>query len=167
VVAGSIPYSVTSPLITRLVDESEFVSRAVLMVQAEVGVRLAAAPGTRDYSKLSVVVQFHAAVRSLFAIRRTCFTPRPKVDSRVIEIDFAGTPTRVVESSVFEAVVGAAFGKRRKMLRAALSELLAGHGLRSEDLTEATGIDLSRRSETLTVEEFEQLALVLENRKTR
>jgi 16S rRNA (adenine1518-N6/adenine1519-N6)-dimethyltransferase len=166
VVAGNIPYSVTSPLIARLVDMSEHVSRAVLMVQAEVGDRLVAAPGTAEYGRLSVVVQFHAAVRQLFTIRRTCFTPRPKVDSRVIEIDFAAAPVRSVEAAAFEAVVAAAFGKRRKMLRGALAGVAGASGVTMGDLETASGIDLSRRGETLSVEEFEQLTLALEDGKT-
>ncbi len=161
VVAGNIPYSVTSPLIARLVDASEHVSRAVLMVQAEVGDRLTAGPGTAEYGRLSVVVQFHAVVRQLFTIRRTCFTPKPKVDSRVIEIDFGSAPARDADRTVFESVVAAAFGKRRKMLRGALANLLSESGATVQEIEEASGVDLSRRGETLSVEEFERLALAI------
>jgi 16S rRNA (adenine1518-N6/adenine1519-N6)-dimethyltransferase len=162
VVAGNIPYSVTSPLIAKLVDVSEHVSRAVLMVQAEVGDRLVAAAGTKAYGKLSVVVQFHAGVRQLFIIRNTCFIPQPKVDSLVIEIDFAAAPVRSADAATFEKVVAAAFGKRRKMLRGALGDMLRDRGLTVGDLERASGIDLSRRGETLSIEEFERLALMLE-----
>ena len=158
-VAGNIPYNVTSPLIARLVETREHVSKAVLMVQAEVGDRLTAGPGSSDYGRLSVVVQFHAAVRQLFTIRRTCFTPRPKVDSRVIEIDFSAAPERRAEAGEFEELVAAAFGKRRKMLRRALSDLLVARGVTAEGLETASGIDMMRRGETLSVEEFERLAL--------
>ncbi len=158
IVAGNVPYSVTSPLIARLVQARDDVSRAVIMVQAEVGDRLVAEPGSSDYGRLSVVVQFHACVRRLFAIRRTCFTPRPQVDSRVIEIDLSNAPGRSVDGAAFEAVVTAAFGKRRKMLRGALAELLAERGVDPDAVERASGIDLSRRGETLTVEEFAALA---------
>ena len=167
VVAGNIPYSVTSPLIARLVDASEHVSRAVLMVQAEVGDRLTAGPGTTEYGRLSVVVQFHAVVRQLFTIRRTCFVPKPKVDSRVIEIDFASAPARDADRTTFETVVAAAFGKRRKMLRGALAQLLSERDATVEGLQKASGIDLSRRGETLSVEEFERLALAIDTTETQ
>jgi len=166
VVAGNIPYSVTSPLIARLIDAGEHISRAVLMVQAEVGDRLTAGPGTSDYGRLSVVVQFHAVVRQLFTIRRTCFTPKPKVDSRVIEIDFESAPVRDAERTTFETVVAAAFGKRRKMLRGALADLLGERGATVEGLQRASGIDLSRRGETLSVEEFERIALAIGTAET-
>ncbi len=166
VVAGNIPYSVTSPLIARLVDVSEHVSRAVLMVQAEVGDRLAASPGTFAYGKLSVVVQFYAVVRQLFAIRSTCFVPKPKVDSRVIEIDFASAPARAAAGTEFEAVVAAAFSKRRKMLRGALKDFLRSRGMTAEELGNASGIDLTRRGETLSIEEFERLTLAMGKTET-
>lgn len=166
VVAGNIPYSITSPLIARLVDVSAHVSRAVLMVQAEVGDRLVAEPGTPEYGRLSVAVQFHAVVRQLFTIRRTCFTPKPKVDSRVIELDFASAPPRDAGRAIFETVVAAAFGKRRKMLRGALAGLLEELGVTAEGLAETSGIELSRRGETLSVEEFERLALALRDTET-
>jgi len=94
IVAGNLPYSVTSPVIRRLTEHRSLVPRAVLMVQAEVGARIAAGPATPDYSALSAVVQFHAGVRALFAVRRTCFHPRPRVDSKLVEIDFARAPRR-------------------------------------------------------------------------
>ena len=94
VVVGNIPYSVTSPLMQRLIESRGSVARAVLMVQKEVGARLVAPPGDPDYSALSVVVRFHARVRSLFSVRRTCFYPRPKVDSRVVELEFGAAPAR-------------------------------------------------------------------------
>ncbi len=164
VVAGNIPYSITSPLIAKLVDVSEHVSRAVLMVQAEVGDRLVAVAGTKAYGKLSVVVQFHAGVRQLFLIRNTCFTPQPKVDSLVVEIDFTAAPVRSADAATFERVVAAAFGKRRKMLRGALGDMLRDRKLTVDDVGSASGIDLSRRGETLSVEEFERLTLAFEDR---
>jgi len=164
IVVGNIPYGVTSPVIRRLVENRDRVSRAVLMVQREVGARLAAAPGDGDYSALSVIVQFHARVRSLFLVRRTCFYPRPKVDSAVVEIDFEAAPPRHVDPGAFTEVVRAAFGKRRKMLRQSLRALALDSSLSVEALSERAGVDLARRAETLAVEEFEALARALERR---
>lgn len=164
VVVGNIPYSVTSPLIRRLIESRASVARAVLMIQREVGARLSAAPGDPDYSALSVMVKFHARVRALFPVGRTCFYPRPKVESSVVELDFAGAPGRRAEPRMFSDVVRASFGKRRKMLRQSLRGLALGAGLSTEALGDSSGVDLSRRAETLSVEEFEALAVALAGR---
>lgn len=162
VVAGNIPYSITSPLIRRLTEERDRVSRCLLMVQSEVCDRIASEPGEDAYSGLSAVTRYHANVRRLFIVKKTCFHPRPKVDSGVIEIVFDETLERKSDPKTFEAVVGAAFGKRRKMLRQSLQELMSGRGLSASELEAATGIALSRRGETLSVEEFDALATAVD-----
>jgi 16S rRNA (adenine1518-N6/adenine1519-N6)-dimethyltransferase len=161
VVVGNIPYNITSPLIRKLIACRNVVSRVVLMVQSEVCDRIASEPGEDTYSGLSVVTRYHASVRRLFTVRRTCFYPRPKVDSGVVELSFEGSPRRVSDPTVFELLVAAAFGKRRKMLRQSLLELLNEYGLDASQLESASGIDLSRRGETLSVAEFDRLAAVL------
>jgi 16S rRNA (adenine1518-N6/adenine1519-N6)-dimethyltransferase len=163
-VVGNIPYSVTSPLITKLIDSRTVVERAVLMVQREVGARIAAGPEDDDYSALSVVTRYHARVRRLFTVKATCFYPRPKVDSSVIEIDFRSPPSRASDPELFTRVVRAAFGKRRKMLRRSLGPLLKEAGVSASELEEDTGISMTRRGETLSVEEFDALALQLGQR---
>lgn len=161
VVVGNIPYSVTSPLITRLIDSREAVARAVLMVQSEVGARIVACPGGDDYSALSAVTRYHARVNRLFTVRASCFYPRPKVDSGVIEINFEEPPGRASDPGLFAAVVRAAFGKRRKMLRQSLSTLLKEAGLSAPELEQRSGIAMTRRGETLSVEEFDAIATEL------
>ncbi len=161
VVVGNIPYNITSPLVRRLTDERDLVTRCLLMVQSEVGARIASEPGESDYSGLSVVTRYHARVRRLFTVKRTCFHPRPKVDSGVIEIVFDAGLGRRSDPDTFETVVHAAFGKRRKMLRRSLQELMSERSVTASELEEATGIALSRRGETLSVEEFDGLARAL------
>jgi 16S rRNA (adenine1518-N6/adenine1519-N6)-dimethyltransferase len=161
VVVGNIPYNVTSPLIRRLIESRERVSRAVVMVQREVADRLAAGPGDPEYSALSVIVRFHTRVRPLFQVRRTCFYPRPNVDSGVIELDFETPPPHRSDAHLFSEVVRAAFGKRRKMLRQSLRELAEGAGVSIEALEGRSGVDLARRAETLSLEEFEDLTVAL------
>jgi 16S rRNA (adenine1518-N6/adenine1519-N6)-dimethyltransferase len=165
VVAGNLPYNVTSPVVRRLIEHKALVPRAVLMVQAEVGARIAAAPDVPDYSALSAVVQYHAGVRSLFAVRRTCFHPRPLVDSRVVEIDFGAAPARRSDPDAYSDVVHAAFQKRRKMLRQSIAGLMSQAGLSAAELTARMGLDLARRGETLSVEEFDALADALAPRR--
>jgi len=161
VVVGNLPYNATSPVLRRLVEEKHVIERAVLMVQLEVAARMAAPPGDPDYSSLSAVLAFHAAVRPMFVVRRTCFYPRPAVDSRLVELDFNAAPELGVDAGAYAAVVHAAFAKRRKMLRRSLAEVAADAGLSIADLAEASGIDLARRGETLSVAEFAALAGVL------
>ncbi|MCK4408578.1 MAG: ribosomal RNA small subunit methyltransferase A [Candidatus Eisenbacteria sp.] len=161
VVVGNIPYNITSPLVRRLTDERDLVARCLLMVQSEVGARIASEPGESDYSGLSVVTRYHARVRRLFTVKRTCFHPRPKVDSGVIEIAFEDGLGRRSDPGTFETVVHAAFGKRRKMLRQSLQELMSERGLTASEIEETTGIALSRRGETLSVGEFDDLARAL------
>ncbi len=160
-VAGNLPYGVTSPVVRNLIDARHAVSRAVLMVQSEVGARMVAAPGTSDYSALSVVLQYHAGVRQLFRVARTCFHPRPKVDSRVIEIDFRLGGAHRSDPEAFSSVVHAAFGQRRKMLRRSLSGRIERAGTTAAALEESCGIDLARRGESLSLDEFEALTLAL------
>jgi 16S rRNA (adenine1518-N6/adenine1519-N6)-dimethyltransferase len=161
VVVGNIPYNVTSPLIRKLIDDRAVVARTVLMVQSEVCDRITSVPGDEAYSGLSVVTRYHADVRRLFTVARTCFHPRPKVDSGVVEIIFSGAPERASDPGLFEGVVAAAFGKRRKMLRQSLRELMNEHGLDASQLEAASGIEMSRRGETLSVEEFDVLTAAL------
>lgn len=161
IVAGNIPYNITSPLVRRLIEMKSVVSRVVLMIQSEVCDRIAAGPGEREYSSLSVVTRYHARVTRLFTVRKTCFHPRPKVDSGVVEIAFDGAPERRSDPEIFLATVQAAFGKRRKMLRQSLLPVLKDAGVTASQLGETAGIDLSRRGESLSVEEFDALACVL------
>jgi 16S rRNA (adenine1518-N6/adenine1519-N6)-dimethyltransferase len=161
IVVGNIPYSLTSPLLRLMIEQRDVISRAVLMIQAEVGERMAAGPGDDDYSGLSVVARYHATVRHLFSVRKTCFYPKPKVDSSVVELAFGTAEERASDPDVFVRVVQAAFGKRRKMLRGSLARVLKDEGLTASELEQASGIDMSRRGETLSVEEFDRLAKAL------
>ncbi len=162
-VVGNIPYNVTSPLLRRLTDARRHISRTVLMVQSEVAARIAAEPGDRDYSGLSAVTRYHARVALLTTVKSTCFYPRPKVDSGVVEIAFGLEADRASRPEVFSEVVRAAFGKRRKMLRQSLSGMMKEAGTTASELEEATGLDMTRRGETLSVDEFDELARALQS----
>jgi 16S rRNA (adenine1518-N6/adenine1519-N6)-dimethyltransferase len=161
VVVGNLPYNVTSPVVRLLIDHRGIVSRGVLMVQDEVGARMTAAPGESDYSSLTAVLAYHARVAPLFGVRRTCFHPKPKVDSRVVEVVFTGVPERRSDPDTYSEIVRAAFGQRRKMLRGSLAGLLAAAGTSPQAVETVTGIDLARRGESLSVEELDTLAAAL------
>lgn len=163
-VAGNLPYNISSPILFWILENRRRISKAVVMVQKEVALRLAASPGGKDYGALSVGIQAYARARRLFDVSPKNFIPPPEVTSSIAEIDFhaAGGPCPDDKDS-FSKVVRAAFGKRRKTLRnALLGSALEGLTPAKLDraLTEA-GIEGRRRPETLSVQEFIRLASLL------
>jgi 16S rRNA (adenine1518-N6/adenine1519-N6)-dimethyltransferase len=124
------------------------------MVQKEVAARLAAPASSAHYGRLSVMVQWRAAVATLFDLAPGAFTPPPKVVSTVVRITPRPVPLCPADPAALETVVRAAFGQRRKMLRSALNVL----GRNSGDLLRAAGIEPTRRAEELSVEDFCRLA---------
>jgi 16S rRNA (adenine1518-N6/adenine1519-N6)-dimethyltransferase len=159
ILAGNLPYQITGRLVERAVEHARLLTRAVFMVQKEVADRLAARAGDDAYGQLSVFVQAAFAVERALIVRAGCFHPAPQVDSAVVLLRPLAVP-RAEETPAFRAVVHAAFGARRKTLRNALAALCGAPSVR--DAVAETGIDLGRRGETLSVEEFALLARALE-----
>ena len=159
VVLGNLPYNISSQVLVRLVAQRAAIDRAVLMFQKELAERITAAPGGRDYGRLTVMLAYCAEVRRLFAVGAEHFFPRPKVDSTVVEVRFTAPPSPARDEAVFARVVQAAFGQRRKTLKNALSgSALPLDGAAAETLLAAAGIDPGRRAETLSVPEFAALS---------
>lgn len=153
-VVGNIPYYISGLLLGNLSERWNY-KRAVFTLQREVGKRLTASPGTKDYGVLTLAVWYNHKVRILFEVPKECFYPVPKVDSVVVELE--KVKDREVEKDSFMKVVKSAFSNRRKMLRNVLSDL----GLNREKIVEilqSLGIDPRRRGETLTSEEFLNLS---------
>ncbi len=158
IVVGNLPYNISSPLLFLLLESRCWVDRCVFMVQREVGERLAAAPGSRQYGVLSVLLQACAHVRLLFRIGPNQFFPRPKVDSVVVKIDFDRPPLAALPSfHVLRRVVNAAFSKRRKKLKNSLKQLFPERAHWLEELLRELDLDPGRRPETLTPEEYVRL----------
>ncbi|HPA14805.1 MAG TPA: 16S rRNA (adenine(1518)-N(6)/adenine(1519)-N(6))-dimethyltransferase RsmA [Desulfobacterales bacterium] len=159
-VTGNLPYNISSQVLVRLIRSRDAVCRAVLMFQKELAQRIIAPPGSRDYGRLSVMLGYCAEIKRLAEIKALLFFPKPKVDSEVLEIKFRTVlENPATDEAFFFRVIRAAFGKRRKTLKNALS----GSELEidSETVREAfitVGIDPSRRAETLTVSEFVALS---------
>jgi 16S rRNA (adenine1518-N6/adenine1519-N6)-dimethyltransferase len=160
VLAGNLPYQITGRLLERAVTLAQQVDRVVVMVQREVADRLAAAAGADAYGQLSVFTQAAFEVRRAFVVSSGCFHPRPAVDSAVVVLTPLAVP-RAQETETFREVVHAAFRARRKTLRNAIAALVGSGGERKAAV-EATGIDLTRRGETLTVEELAAIAHALD-----
>ena len=160
-VAGNLPYQITSPLLFKLLRERAALSRAVLMMQQEVGDRLLARPGTKDYGILSVLLPYNFALERLFTLTPANFFPPPQVDSVVLKLSPASPPPRARDEALLARVVKAAFGQRRKNLNNALVAQAAALGVSPgavRQALEAAGIDPARRGETLSVAEFVTLS---------
>lgn len=162
-VVSNLPYYITTPLIFRLLDAGPF-PRLVLMVQEEVARRLAAGPGTPAYGALTVNVAARYRVGVVARVSRQAFYPVPGVDSTVLVLHPRPPREPAPSRRTLEAVVRAAFGQRRKTLTGAL----AGGELGLERAAvrravELAGIDGGRRGETLSLEEFENLARAVED----
>jgi 16S rRNA (adenine1518-N6/adenine1519-N6)-dimethyltransferase len=155
VVVANLPYNVATPLVLRLLEEVPEVVRMLVMVQREVGERLAASAGEEAYGAVSVRVAYFASARVVGRVGPAVFVPRPHVESALVEIvrreTVAIDPALVGEEELFE-VVRTAFAQRRKMLRRSLAEWA------SEGVFERSGIESTRRPEELSLEEFARLA---------
>jgi 16S rRNA (adenine1518-N6/adenine1519-N6)-dimethyltransferase len=151
-VAGNLPYYITSPILRKLAASHSAIGTAVLMVQREVGDRVTASPGSRDFGLLSVLVQAHGPVEPLFTLPPGAFSPPPQVHSTVFRWRFASRFEELgVEESSFLRFVGQAFAQKRKTvannLRAAgVAPAVAQHALAQ------AGIDAKARAESLSIE---------------
>ena len=124
------------------------------MFQKEVAERIVAKPGGKDFGRLSVLCQYRASAKKLFDVNRSAFTPPPKVTSSIVQLIPRPKPDPECRLDLLERVTAAAFGQRRKMLRASLRSLLP----EPEALLNALGIDPELRAEQLPVEAFARLA---------
>lgn len=155
---ANLPYYITTPLIMHVLEDSEKVSELVIMVQKEVGERLCAAPGSKAYGAVTVMVQYAATVARAFDVGRHAFVPAPEVDSTILHlIPYEKRPIQAQSDAVLRRVVKAAFSQRRKTLRNSLSSLGCDKALIKQAL-EVASIEDSRRAETLSVAEFVALA---------
>jgi 16S rRNA (adenine1518-N6/adenine1519-N6)-dimethyltransferase len=160
-VVANLPYNISTPLLFQFLEERTRISRMVLMLQREVAARLVASVGSKTYGALSAIFQFYADLQIAFIVPRTCFRPRPQVDSAVVTITPLPAPrVSVRNEAYFIRVVKGAFGHRRKQLVNALAD--AGFDRKKvEEALAKTGIAATRRGETLTLPEFAHLADIL------
>lgn len=169
VVMGNLPYNISSQVIVKLIHARPHVDRAILMLQKEMAQRICAGPGSKTYGRLSVMLQYCATARELMQVKAAQFFPAPKVDSTVIGICFTDPPSYPADDEgLLFRVIKAAFGKRRKTLRNALSQSdLQLDPATCETLLTEAGIDPTRRAETLSVEDFVRLGNRISNRQNR
>jgi 16S rRNA (adenine1518-N6/adenine1519-N6)-dimethyltransferase len=154
--AGNLPYNISSPILFHALEHLAVIRDMHFMLQKEVVDRMAAAPGSKVYGRLSVMLQARCRVTPLFKVPPGCFRPPPKVDSAVVRLE-PRNPAEVGLSAParFEQVVRAAFSQRRKTLRNALS------GVCTPEQIEAVGIDAGARAEVVAVADYVALANAL------
>jgi 16S rRNA (adenine1518-N6/adenine1519-N6)-dimethyltransferase len=152
-IVGNLPYHISSPLLFALLPIAARVADQHFMLQKEVVDRMVAAPGGRDYGRLSVMLQFRYRLARLFVVPAGAFSPAPKVSSAIVRmVPKPATDLPAVDGETFARVVAAAFGQRRKTLRNALA------GWLDEAAIRACGIDPGARAETLPLQAFVRLA---------
>lgn len=148
-IVSNLPYYITTPIITKILEENVCFKCMVFTMQKEVAERLTAQPGTKAYGAISVLVQYYTEPRIIADVSRRCFRPVPDVDSSIVFFKKRRRKKPEYPEDFLFKVVKASFGERRKMLRNTLK--IFGN------LDNVT-IDLSRRAETLSIDEFCRLA---------
>ncbi|MBR2484544.1 MAG: 16S rRNA (adenine(1518)-N(6)/adenine(1519)-N(6))-dimethyltransferase RsmA [Oscillospiraceae bacterium] len=161
-VCANLPYNITTPVLTALVNAGCFRSITVL-IQKEVAERICARPGTADYGAFTVFMQFYAEVEKVFDVPNICFVPKPKVTSAVLHCRMRGTPAVAVSSeAMFHRTVRGAFAMRRKTL---LNSLAGSFGEFSKEqlsaAIEAAGLTPDIRGEKMNLEQFAALSNAL------
>lgn len=154
VVVANLPYNIGTALLLKWLDQIERLETLTLMFQREVAERLAAAPGTGTYGRLSVIVQWLCEVRIVMHLPARAFVPPPQVASSVVHLRPRARPLAPADKGALERVLAAAFGQRRKMLRASLKSLSADPGR----LLDAAGVPATARAEEIDVAGFCGLA---------
>jgi len=143
-IVGNLPYNISSPLLFHLLDHRHNIIDMTFMLQKEVVDRIVAPHGSKTYGRLSVMMQAFFEVDLMFTVPKESFDPQPKIESAIIYLKPKESAT-LTESVLLEKVVKAAFSQRRKTLKNCLKLILS---------QEQTNIDLSRRAEMLSVDEF-------------
>jgi len=159
VLVANLPYNVSVPVLLHLLETFPNLQRGVVMVQAEVGERLAAAPGSKVYGTPSAKAAWYGPWRLVGTVSRQVFWPVPNVDSVLVAFERDETPrgSDAARRRTFE-IIDAAFGQRRKMLRQSLSGALGGSAAAATTVLEAAGVAPTDRAEQLGIDEFVRIA---------
>ena len=163
IVAGNLPYNISSQILIQMIRERRWVKKAIFMFQKELAQRITAPEGTRHFGRMAAMLGYCSKIRTLVRVDSSKFFPRPKVDSEVIEVEFLPQPPHCADDEgLLFGVIKAAFGKRRKNLRNALSnsELSISAG-EAQEILARSGIEVNRRAESLCVKEFVDLSNAL------
>lgn len=157
-VIANLPYYVTTPLITKILDEGKLCRSLTVMVQEEVALRLCAKENTPEYGAITAVIALRADAEIIKKVPRTMFTPRPNVDSAVVKLTVRDGRLRVTDAAFYKKTVHAAFAARRKTLVNNLVNAFSISRGQAEEVLTSCGIDLKARGETLSPEKFSALS---------
>ncbi len=158
---ANLPYNVATPVVLHLLDHVDAVTSMLVMVQREVGERLAAGVGDELYGAVSVKVAYRASASVVGRVPPTVFVPRPKVDSVLVRLDRRPAPAVETDEGQLFSLVRAGFAQRRKMLRRSLA------GLADEEVLTAAGVRPECRPEELDIEAWGRLARCVSHRRPR
>ncbi len=158
-IAANLPYYITTPIITKVLEEKLPINNMVVMVQKEVAQRLCAKPATKDYGAITLLCQYYCEPQITTIVPSGLFVPPPKVDSAVLTLHMLEKPrVDVKDEKMFFKTVKSAFSQRRKTLANCLN---ATFGISKDilsDMLMSLGIDPKRRGETLSIDEFKLVA---------
>lgn len=157
-VVANLPYYITTPIISKFIDDDILPDRIVIMIQKEVADRLSACVGSKDYGSLTVFLKYYYDIKKLFDVSRNCFTPKPNVDSAVIAMDLKKERLQVKDMDLFKRLVRDSFQFKRKNLR----NNLKNYNLEKiESVLKRHNMDLSFRAEKIELDIFVEIANVL------
>lgn len=158
-IIGNLPYYITTPIIMKLLEDGVRADSITVMMQKEVADRIKATAGTKGCGAISAAVQYHCEVTEVVQVPKEVFVPEPKVDSAVLRLDIRKEkPVKLKDEELFFKCIKAGFGQRRKTMSNSMNGLA---GLNKEEINEimsSIGIDAGRRGETMSIEEFAELA---------
>ena len=163
-IVGNLPYYISISLIRQILELNRYLKLAVFLVQKEVGERLMAQTGNKNYGILSLVTQYYSQPQKVHIVPPTVFYPQPKVSSMIVKLDIYKKPqVQVGNEKLFFNIIRASFQQRRKRLINSLSNYFKGviAKVEIEDILTETSIDKNRRGETLTLEEFARLSIAM------
>ena len=161
VIAANLPYYITTPILFKIFESKADVAAITVMMQKEVADRFAAEVNTKDYNALSIITQYRCEVTPVMKVPKNVFLPKPNVDSAVLQFRFRDTPQNIEEESFFP-LVKACFRQRRKTILNNYGEYCQDKQQARAEL-EKSGIDCTRRAESVTLAEFINLYEVHRN----
>lgn len=166
-IVGNLPYYISISLIRKILELNQYLKLAVFLIQKEVGERLMAQAGNKNYGILSLVAQYYSRPQKVHIVPSTVFYPQPEVNSMIIKFDIYKKPqVQVGNEKLFFNIIRASFQQRRKRLINSLSNYFKRDIDKTEieNILSKTSIDKNRRGETLTLEEFAKLSIAMGNK---
>lgn len=155
IVVANLPYYITTPIITKFIEEKINVEKIVVMVQNEVADRFCAKTGTKSYNSLTIFLNYYFDIKKAFTVSRNVFYPKPNVDSAVVVFTKKEKKLKLNDEAYFFRLVKAAFTQKRKTLKNNLSDYDLD---KINEVLKISGKDITKRAECITIEEFAKIS---------